>query len=57
MCRKPVAPDEPEPDECCGSGCVRCVYDIYYERLEQYEEQLREWEEESLKIQYESEKP
>ncbi|XWS42118.1 hypothetical protein CRYUN_Cryun17cG0141500 [Craigia yunnanensis] len=29
-------PDKPEPGDCCGSGCVRCVWDVYYEELEAY---------------------
>ena len=41
---RPEPPREPEPHECCGSGCVPCVYDNYWERLAIYEEELREWE-------------
>ncbi|KAK7386551.1 hypothetical protein VNO78_26876 [Psophocarpus tetragonolobus] len=33
----PPPPEKPEPGDCCGSGCVRCVWDIYYEELEQYD--------------------
>ena len=32
-------PQEPQEGDCCGSGCVRCVWDIYYEKLERYNEQ------------------
>ncbi|GAM24479.1 hypothetical protein SAMD00019534_076540 [Acytostelium subglobosum LB1] len=32
----PPPPDPPDPDECCGSGCARCVYDLYEEQLERY---------------------
>ncbi|CAJ1942469.1 unnamed protein product [Sphenostylis stenocarpa] len=32
----PPPPEKPEPGDCCGSGCVRCVWDIYYEELEQH---------------------
>ena len=32
----PPPPEKPLPDDCCGSGCVRCVWDIYYEELEEY---------------------
>ena len=31
-------PVEPEPSECCGSGCARCVWDVYYDKLADYEE-------------------
>ena len=41
---RPQPPREPEPSECCGSGCVPCVYDNYWERVAIYEEELREWE-------------
>lgn len=29
-------PEKPLPGDCCGSGCVRCVWDIYYEELDEY---------------------
>ncbi|TKY55859.1 Oxidoreductase, N-terminal [Spatholobus suberectus] len=32
----PPPPEKPDPGDCCGSGCVRCVWDVYYEELEQY---------------------
>ncbi|OMO56995.1 hypothetical protein CCACVL1_26091 [Corchorus capsularis] len=32
----PDPPEKPEPGDCCGSGCVRCVWDVYYEELEAY---------------------
>lgn len=34
----PPRPQPPEPGDCCGGGCERCVIDAY-------EERLREWEE------------
>ncbi|CAO3614162.1 unnamed protein product [Cunninghamella blakesleeana] len=38
---KIVLPDKPPPPEnCCMSGCVHCVYDIYQEDMELYKEQL-----------------
>ncbi|KAK0603647.1 hypothetical protein LWI29_007189 [Acer saccharum] len=33
----PPPPEKPEPGDCCGSGCVRCVWDVYYEELEAYD--------------------
>ncbi|XP_041009052.1 uncharacterized protein LOC121253174 [Juglans microcarpa x Juglans regia] len=33
----PPPPEKPLPGDCCGSGCVRCVWDIYYEELEAYD--------------------
>lgn len=32
----PPPPERPLPGDCCGSGCVRCVWDVYYEELEEY---------------------
>ncbi len=43
--QKPEKPVEPDPDSCCGSGCLKCVYDIYNEELEEYDEDLKKWEE------------
>jgi hypothetical protein len=42
---RPVPPREPEPGECCQSGCARCVFDLYGEELERYRVALRDWEE------------
>ncbi|KAG7550956.1 Oxidoreductase-like N-terminal [Arabidopsis thaliana x Arabidopsis arenosa] len=36
----PPPPEKPEPGDCCGSGCVRCVWDVYYEELEDYNKKL-----------------
>lgn len=33
----PPPPEKPLPGDCCGSGCVRCVWDVYYEELEAYD--------------------
>lgn len=41
---RPVAPSEPEPWECCQSGCDPCVYDRYCEALTRYEQALTDWE-------------
>ncbi|MPZ42583.1 MAG: oxidoreductase-like protein [Betaproteobacteria bacterium] len=40
----PIAPREPDPEECCGSGCALCVFDRYQQALERYHEQLRMWQ-------------
>ncbi|ERM96353.1 hypothetical protein AMTRI_Chr09g35390 [Amborella trichopoda] len=34
----PPPPEKPLPGDCCGSGCERCIWDIYYEDLEAYNE-------------------
>lgn len=34
-------PRKPEPHECCGTGCIPCVMDIYEEELFDYEKALK----------------
>lgn len=33
-------PREPGPGECCGNGCSRCVWDVYFDKLAEYEAQV-----------------
>ncbi|WP_244828304.1 MULTISPECIES: oxidoreductase-like domain-containing protein [unclassified Caballeronia] len=40
---RPAPPERPLPEDCCQSGCHPCVFDLYEEALERYEERLREW--------------
>jgi hypothetical protein len=37
----PQPPRKPEPHECCGTGCIPCVMDIYEEELWEYEKALK----------------
>ena len=37
----PTPPRKPEPHECCGTGCIPCVMDIYEEALFEYEKALK----------------
>jgi hypothetical protein len=39
-----VPPKEPQLEDCCGTGCVHCVFDRYQIALENYELALRAWE-------------
>ena len=39
----PQPPPKPDPGDCCGGGCVNCVYDLYEIALERYESQLAQW--------------
>ncbi len=32
-------PEKPDLDECCGSSCPNCVWDVYYEKLGRWREQ------------------
>lgn len=41
---KPAPPRKPEPQECCGTGCIPCVMDIYEEELWEYERALKQWQ-------------
>lgn len=39
----PRRPPEPDAADCCGEGCVRCVYDAYEEALERHQQALETW--------------
>lgn len=39
----PHRPDPPEAGDCCGGGCVSCVFDAYDAALERYEAALVAW--------------
>jgi len=39
----PRPPPEPDAADCCGEGCVRCVYDVHEEALERYQRALQAW--------------
>lgn len=39
----PVAPEAPDAADCCGGGCVSCVYDVHDAALERYEAALTAW--------------
>lgn len=36
-------PEEPGPNECCGSGCPLCVLDLYSDELQRYRAALAAW--------------
>jgi hypothetical protein len=40
---RPLPPREPELEDCCGTGCVMCVFDVYQIAREQYELALAAW--------------
>jgi hypothetical protein len=40
---RPVKPIAPDALDCCGGGCVPCIYDLYEQALERYEAALAAW--------------
>ena len=40
----PQPPTPPLPGDCCGGGCLNCVFDLYDQALERYQLALAEWE-------------
>ncbi|MFA6985259.1 MAG: oxidoreductase-like domain-containing protein [Arenimonas sp.] len=40
----PQPPEKPLPGDCCGGGCQRCVFDLYDEALQRYEQALERWQ-------------
>ncbi|MEO8748548.1 MAG: oxidoreductase-like domain-containing protein [Rhodanobacter sp.] len=42
---KPIRPQEPDAADCCGEGCIRCVYDQYEGAFERYQAALAAWRE------------
>ncbi|MEO7064551.1 MAG: oxidoreductase-like domain-containing protein [Dokdonella sp.] len=40
---RPQRPAEPAAEDCCGEGCVNCVYDVYEAALVRYEQALAGW--------------
>ena len=43
--QRALPPDPPDPEDCCGSGCSRCVWDVYYDALEAFQYSVRDAEE------------
>lgn len=41
---RPLPPEQPGDDECCRSGCDPCIFDLYQQELQQYRENLAQWE-------------
>ncbi|GMH34460.1 hypothetical protein BSKO_02294 [Bryopsis sp. KO-2023] len=43
-------PVEPGPEDCCQSGCARCVWEIYLEDLNAYQRHVQEKNGEPLPV-------
>lgn len=41
---RPQPPPEPQLEDCCGSGCVVCVFDAYEMAQQRYAQQLAAWQ-------------
>jgi hypothetical protein len=41
---RPLPPIEPALEDCCGSGCPNCIFDVYQMLLANYKQALAEWE-------------
>jgi hypothetical protein len=41
---RPEPPERPAPEDCCGSGCDQCVYELYEDALDRYRAKLAAWE-------------
>ncbi|MBQ5965575.1 oxidoreductase-like domain-containing protein [Massilia sp. ZL223] len=42
--KPPVPPVQPDLEDCCRSGCVPCVFDLYEDALARYEKELAAYE-------------
>lgn len=40
----PTPPVAPDPADCCGGGCLHCVYDLYDQAMERYQAALAAWQ-------------
>ncbi|WP_267223272.1 oxidoreductase-like domain-containing protein [Dyella silvae] len=41
----PTPPQRPDDEDCCGQGCVPCIFDLYDEAMGRYREELAAWKE------------
>lgn len=41
---RPAEPVEPDLNDCCGEGCMPCVYDTYDDARKRWKEALQAWE-------------
>lgn len=48
---EPQPPEAPAPEDCCGSGCVRCVFDLHEEAMDRYRERHAAWQARQVKSQ------
>ena len=41
---RPRPPTPPRGEDCCNSGCNRCIFDVYEDALAQYRSDVAAWE-------------
>lgn len=39
----PLPPVEPALEDCCGSGCTPCIFDLYHDAYDRYQSALDAW--------------
>ena len=45
----PPEPEKPLKDDCCGGGsCCPCVWDAYFEKLDEWKEKVKKREQENI---------
>lgn len=40
---QPRPPQEPDHEDCCGEGCVPCIWDTYDRKVQRYEDRMAAW--------------
>lgn len=41
---KPLPPEPPDLDACCGNGCDPCIFDLHDLAMDAYRQALRAWQ-------------
>jgi hypothetical protein len=41
---KPLPPEPPDLDDCCGNGCEPCIFDRHDMAMDEYRQALRAWQ-------------
>ena len=42
---RPIPPERPQDDMCCGRGCIPCIFEYYEEAMARYEREMAAWRE------------
>ncbi|MFA7436932.1 oxidoreductase-like domain-containing protein [Castellaniella sp.] len=41
---RPVPPEEPDLNDCCGNGCTPCVFDTWVDEKRAWEKAAQDWD-------------